>query len=93
MIKVSLTKIFRRRFRKRITDQYLRQRFSQRLKLFTHNPHNRTLNDHQLGGKLSGFRAFSITDDIRVIYHQDSPNKVSLVDVGTHTQVYGKSNS
>jgi addiction module RelE/StbE family toxin len=91
MIRVRLTKIFRRRFRRRIIDQYLNQRFYQRLKLFVHNPQNRVLHDHQLGGKLSGFRAFSLTDDFRVIYHQDSPNKVSLVDLGTHPQVYSQS--
>ena len=91
MIRVRLSKIFRRRFKKRITSQYLKKRFRQRLKLFATNRHHPLLKDHQLGGKLSNFRAFSITDDYRVIYHQDSSNQVTFVNVGTHPQVYGKS--
>lgn len=45
------------------------------------------INDHSLAGSLVGKRAFSITGDIRVIYHE-ADQYYEFLDVGTHSQVY-----
>lgn len=45
------------------------------------------VNDHELGEQLAGRRAFSITDDIRVVYrHIDAT--IILYDIGSHDEVY-----
>lgn len=88
MINVRLSKTFRKRYKKRITTNYLKLRFRKRLILFTKNPQAKILADHRLGGKLTHNRAFSITDDLRVIYRQDKKNTVTFIDIGTHHQVY-----
>jgi addiction module RelE/StbE family toxin len=45
------------------------------------------LDDHALKGKMKGKRAFSITDDVRVIY-VESDNVFVFLDIGSHNQVY-----
>ena len=48
-------------------NKNLENRFEQRYDMFIEDPSNEVLKDHQLSGKLQGFRAFSITGDIRVV--------------------------
>ena len=67
------------------------KQFYKQSHLFTQNPKSKQLKDHQLVGKHSGKRAFSITRNIRVIYYLKSPNHAIFLDIGTHIQVYGKS--
>ncbi len=62
-------------------------RFKERLTLFITDKNNSLLKDHQLTGKKSSYRAFSITGDIRVIYKVEN-NIIRLYDIGTHNQVY-----
>lgn len=79
-------KIFKKRFRNKSNFQ---KKFGERVKLFVQSPQEQILQDHPLSGKQEGYRAFSITGDIRVIYYiQD--DIAYFVDVGTHNQVYGR---
>jgi len=55
--------------------------------MFTNNSKDPILRDHALGGKMKGFRSFSITGDIRVVYYI-SENIAYFVDIGSHNQVY-----
>lgn len=79
-------KIFKKRF---FHKPKTRKRFDERVRLFAEDNTNPLLKDHPLSGKLQGFRAFSITGDIRVVYYV-SKNTAYFVDIGTHNQVYGK---
>lgn len=79
-------KIYKRRFS---SNQAIKERFDQRTRLFVTNPQNPVLKDHQLGGKLQGYRAFSITGDIRVVYYAFE-DIAYFIDIGTHNQIYGK---
>ena len=45
------------------------------------------LDDHALRGKLTGKRAFSVTDDIRDIYTELN-DVIVFLDIGNHGQVY-----
>jgi len=67
----------------------IKKAFHRRLELFIQDPRQSLLRDHPLAGKLQGYRAFSITGDIRVVYYifEDT---AYFVDIGTHNQVYGK---
>lgn len=67
----------------------MQKKFDNRVKLFGENYQNPQLKDHQLTGKLQGFRSFSVTGDIRVIYYIND-DTAYFVDIGTHNQVYGK---
>ena len=89
-MKTFFTKKFRKAYKKRIQpNKNLGKRFEERYDIFIENPSNELLDDHALGSKLKGHRAFSITGDIRVVYyiHEEI---TYFVDIGTHNQVYGE---
>lgn len=86
---VYFNKTFKKAYAKRIEpNKNLEERFEERYDLFIQNPSNSVLKDHPLGGRLKGYRAFSVTGDIRVVYRIFG-NMAYFVDVGTHNQVYG----
>lgn len=85
---IYYTESFRKNYKKRISqnDKLVRQ-FKNRKTLFKKDPTNIILQDHSLKAVMTGFRAFSVTGNIRVIYYtQDSD--LYFVDIGTHNQVY-----
>jgi len=89
-MKIHFTKGFKKAYKKRIQqNENLVKRFDQRYDLFENDSQDPILKDHELSGKLQGYRAFSVTGDIRVIYYifEDT---AYLVDIGTHNQVYGR---
>lgn len=88
MAKIRYVGNFIKHFNKRIEPHInLSQKFDERIKLFLANPNHPILKDHQLKGNKISLRAFSITGDIRVIYYLKG-NTISLVDIGSHNQVY-----
>ncbi|MEK7141231.1 MAG: type II toxin-antitoxin system mRNA interferase toxin, RelE/StbE family [Patescibacteria group bacterium] len=79
---------FRKHFKERIENHAgLVVRYHERVMLFQENPHHPLIRDHALTGAKHGFRSFSITGDIRIIYFQED-NDVQFYDIGTHNQVY-----
>lgn len=68
----------------------LRQLIYQRIQWFRKNPHDSRLKNHALHKRLSGKWAFSVTDDIRIIYRFRSKNAVRFLSIGTHAAVYRK---
>ncbi len=79
---------FQKHFRVRIApNKNLKQRFNERLRLFATGERGKPLDDHPLGGKLKGLRAFSIAGDMRVVYYETETTYIFL-DVGSHNQVY-----
>lgn len=89
-MKAFFTKDFKKAYAKRISHRKnLVARFEERYDLFVEKPANPILEDHALSGKLEGFRAFSITGDVRVVYYIYN-DTAYFVDIGTHNQVYGK---
>lgn len=51
------------------------------------DPKQALLNDHALHGDLEGYRSFSVTGDIRVVYKIEGET-IKLFDIGRHNQVY-----
>ena len=89
-MKAYFTKSFKKAYAKRIQqNKNLEKRFEQRYDLFVDDPSYEVLKDHALSGKLQGYRAFSVTGDIRVIYCVNE-GIAYFVDIGTHNQVYGR---
>jgi len=82
--KKKFIRIFEKRFR---SDKVLQKKFKERTAMFEANPSNPFLHDHKLTGEKEGFRAFSITGDIRVIYVVEK-DIAYFLDIGTHNQIY-----
>ena len=73
--------------RRVVSNRKLVIRFEQRLSLRLNDPENVVLRDHQLVGKKSQYRSFSIAGDIRVVYILEK-DAILLYDIGSHNQVY-----
>ena len=58
------------------------------IKLLQNNPSDTRLHNHLLRKRLEGRWAFSVTDDIRIIYRCIGKNEVRFLAIGTHTKVY-----
>ena len=61
--------------------------------LFRHNPDDTRLDNHPLTKSLEGKWAFSITNDIRIVYEWNGKNTVRFLAIGEHIQVYSPSKS
>ena len=87
-MQIKYHKEFSKNYQKRIgSNPKLVSKFQTKLKQFIDNPTSPGLKDHKLIGKLSSYRAFSVTGDIRVVYRIVN-NELWLYDIGTHLQVY-----
>lgn len=87
-MKVEFTKEFIKIYKKRFgSAPSIRKRFEERTREFSQNPKYPLLYDHALKGKYLGYRSFSVTGDIRVVYYIFE-NIAYFVDIGTHNQVY-----
>lgn len=90
MPEVIFDRLFRRYLNSNNFSQKVIHQFNERVKLFTKSPESSLLNDHPLRGNLKGYRSFSVTKDIRVIYEIVDDNMVRFLNIGTHEQVYKK---
>lgn len=87
-MKIEYSRRFKKNYQKRIAqNSKLKKQFKKRLKLFLNSTDYPLVRDHALTGELSGFRSFSITGDIRLIY-QITKNSLVFYDIGTHNQLY-----
>ncbi len=57
------------------------------LRRFAADPRDPLLRTHKLKGELAGYWAFSVDDDLRVLFRWDG-EIAFLVNVGTHDEVY-----
>ena len=89
MIKAVWDGGFKRSYRKRIkNNSRLKKKFWARLELFLNTPFSSQLRTHKLSGKLAEQWAFSVDDDCRVVFEFIDENRVLLIDVGSHEEVY-----
>ncbi|RLA23970.1 MAG: plasmid stabilization protein [Gammaproteobacteria bacterium] len=76
---------------KRFAKQHpeLKEQYRKTLMLLEKNPHHPSLRLHSLQGKLSGLHSISINVSYRLtIELMISDNAITLVNVGTHQDVY-----
>lgn len=71
-------------------SEKVKAKFKQRKNLFMENEFHALLHNHPLSGEYSGFRSINITGDYRAIYYRLNEDVVVFVDIGTHSQLYGK---
>lgn len=82
---------YQKRFNKRLQSlpPPIQRKVVKTIGLFQENPHHSRLRNHALKGTLHGFRAISVTGNIRIVFKEESNYEwVNVVDVGTHNQVY-----
>jgi addiction module RelE/StbE family toxin len=63
-------------------------KLEEKLTLFCSEPFHPTLKTHCLSGNLKEYHALSITYEQRLVFKFISENKVLLIDIGTHDEVY-----
>jgi mRNA-degrading endonuclease YafQ of YafQ-DinJ toxin-antitoxin module len=61
-----------------------------KVNIFRKNPLDTRLNNHLLKGKLNDKWAFSVTDDIGIVYEWKTKNVVRFLAIGRHEKVYGR---
>jgi mRNA-degrading endonuclease YafQ of YafQ-DinJ toxin-antitoxin module len=79
---------FQKHFRLRIVPyKNIRLKFDDHVRLFAAGHRGKPLYDHALSRDMEGLRAFSVTEDIRIVYYETESTYIFL-DVGSHKEVY-----
>jgi addiction module RelE/StbE family toxin len=63
--------------------------FKKKLVVFEENIFDETLNNHKLRGKYEDCRSINITSDWRLVYMDKGEDTYLLIDIGTHSELYG----
>lgn len=71
-----------------IENPALEREIKQRVAWFRKNPHDTRLDNHPLTKRMTGKWAFSITDDIRIVYEWLGKNTVRFLAIGGHQKAY-----
>ncbi len=91
MVKIQLSGKFDLMYRTLAEDNSpLKEEVARRIKWFKANPSDTRLNNHALRKRMKGKYAFSITEDIRIVYEWLGKNRVRFLAIGGHLQVYKK---
>lgn len=82
--------IFHKKFEKQIVKipKSIQNQFYKKIELFQVNPFDEILNNHELKGKLKGYRSINITGDVRAIYKQINGKIIHFVKINTHSELY-----
>jgi len=84
-VRLAVTPRFGRRARKLTALQRALLRAA--LRRFAVDPRDPVLRTHRLRGELDGYWAFTVDDDLRVLFRRDG-DVATLVSLGTHDEVY-----
>ncbi len=82
---------FSRQFRKQYdkTPRAIQVAFDTRLKRFMKEPNDPILHNHELSGRLRGYRSINITGDWRALFREFPEQNLIFFDtLGTHSQLY-----
>lgn len=85
---IAWSSSFKRAYRKRVLGTSDEKLFYEKLQAFVENPFDQRLKCHKLSGNLKSLWAFSVSYDCRVIFQFVSEDRVLLIDIGTHEDVY-----
>jgi len=90
MINIIWDAGFKRSYKKRIgSNELLKKKFWNAMKIFVNNPYDSRLKTHKLTGKLEGLSAFSVDYNYRVVFNfTDNGKSALLIDIGSHDDVY-----
>ncbi len=72
-------------------DVRVRKSFKKAIELFSNDPLNLELDNHELEREWEGFRSIDVTADLRAIYQEDKEGETTtayFVAFGTHKELY-----
>jgi len=69
-------------------EETIKEFVAQAVKKFRNNPQDARLKNHSFHRRMKGKWAFSVTDDIRIIYQWLGKTTVRLLAIGHHSDVY-----
>ena len=80
---------FKKNYRKIVSkNPELKSKFSERMHIFSLDPFDMKLRTHKLSGILKDCWAFSIDYEIRIVFKFLKEDRVLLIDIGKHEDVY-----
>jgi len=89
MIEVVWGENFKRKFKRLVKNNInLKEKFSDKLNQFCNEPFAQNLRTHKLSGEFSEYWSFSMDYRIRVIFRFIEEDKVLLISIGYHDEVY-----
>jgi addiction module RelE/StbE family toxin len=89
VIRAAWDQGFKRSYKKRVrNNSRLKKKFWEKMEIFLENPFFPQLRTHKLSGKLAGQWAFSVDNDCRIVFEFVGEDRVLLIDVGSHDEVY-----
>lgn len=92
MVKVNRSGKFNEELKILSTDNLeLNEFVEKQILLFTKNPDDTRIDNHPLAKRMEGKWAFSVTDDIRIVYEWIGKTTVRFLAIGPHQGVYRKS--
>lgn len=86
-MKILTHKKFDKAFKK--MPAKLQEKSFKQLEIFQRDTTNKRLRNHALTGKYLGYRSIDIDGDWRVIFEEIDGETIKLVNIGTHSQLYG----
>lgn len=86
-MKVLTHRRFKKSFQK--TPSKIQIKFYSRMEIFLKDEFDPRLRNHALVGEYKGLNSIDITGDWRVLYEKINKTTVMLIDIGTHSQLYG----
>ena len=78
---------FNRQFKK--LPIKIQDKAEERLRILLENEFHPILNNHKLSGPSMDYRSTNVTGDFRIIYKVLGGPVYFLVEIGTHSQLYG----
>ena len=78
---------FKRHYRK--LPRALQAKADERLASFAEDPFHLILNNHPLHGEHKDKRSINIGGDYRIVYREIETSVYLLIDIGTHSELYG----
>ncbi|MBI4064797.1 type II toxin-antitoxin system mRNA interferase toxin, RelE/StbE family [Candidatus Gottesmanbacteria bacterium] len=89
MVKIEYTGRYHKSYQKLVTShpEHIKE-IAKRIQWFRRNPFDTRLRNHKLYGHLEGRCAFSITDDIRIVYRWRGNATAQFLDIGGHEKLY-----
>ncbi len=89
-MEILYTKRFQKHYKK--LDSYIQTRVKSSIRIFQENPWDTKLRNHPLEWEYIGYRSIDVTGDFRIVFAElsdDTYELIELIDVGTHSQLYG----
>jgi addiction module RelE/StbE family toxin len=59
------------------------------LETYARNKHDTLLHNHALVGRFLGYGSINVSGDYRIIFEAVDDETIHLVNIGTHSQLYG----